>query len=285
MKLAQRLVKGFYRTKFKTLGRISPEKAAAAAYQLFCTPYSGKPKREIPAVFHKAQKQSVQINGLKINGFEWKPLHTAPKCTILLCHGFDSFSYRFEAYVQDLLKEGCRVLAFDAPAHGLSDGKRFNVLLYKQMLLEVQERFGPFDGIMAHSLGALAVGLAMEEWKQSHTKLALIAPATETTRAVQQFFTMFPVDAKTHAAFLQLLENLGSKPLDWYSMTRIIPTLGNQVLWLHDEQDRICPFEDTAALRALDLPNVRFVTTIGLGHSKIYREADIQKHIIKFLVC
>ena len=285
MKLAQRLVKGFYRTKFKTLGRISPEKAANAAYQLFCTPYSGKPKREVPAVFHKAQRQSLPLNDLKINGFEWNPLHKEPTCTVLICHGFDSFSYRFEAYVEQLLKEGCRVLAFDAPAHGISDGKRFNVLLYKQMLVEVAKKFGPFNGIMAHSVGALAVGLAMEELQYPDVKLALIAPATETTRAVQQFFKMFPVDGKTHTAFLQLIENLGSKPLDWYSMTRIVPTLGNHMLWLHDEQDRICPFEDTATLRELQLPNVRFITTSGLGHSKIYREADIQKHIIKFLVC
>ena len=289
MKLAQRLIKGYYRTKFKTLGRVSPQKAAEAAFQLFCTPYSGKPRREVPAIFHKAKKLSVSVNELTVNGFEWMPANEhsgagSPLKTILLCHGFDSFSYRFEAYVQDLLKEGCRVLAFDAPAHGISDGKRFTVLLYKKMLLEVEKQFGPFHGIMAHSLGALAVGLAMEEWKKPDVKLALIAPATETSRAIQQFFTLFPVDEKTYTTFIQLLENLGGQPVSWYSMTRLIPVLANPVLWLHDTQDRVCPFEDTIPVRALKLPNVHFIETTGLGHSKIYRDGDIQKRIINFLL-
>jgi alpha-beta hydrolase superfamily lysophospholipase len=288
MKLAQRLIKGYYRTKFKTLGRVSPQKAAAAAFQLFCTPYSGKPKREMPAVFHKAKRVAVQVNELTINGFEWLPDNKktgrAPLQTVLICHGFDSYSYRFDTYVLALLQEGCRVLAFDAPAHGLSDGKRFTVLLYKKMLLEVERQFGPFHAIMAHSLGALAVTLAMEEWQQPAVKLALVAPATETTRAIDQFFTLFPVDPKTHTAFIQLLENLGGNPVTWYSMTRTVQVLSNPMLWLHDTEDRVCPFEDTATVRQLKLPNVQFVETTGLGHSKIYRDQEIQKRIVNFLV-
>jgi alpha-beta hydrolase superfamily lysophospholipase len=290
MKLAQSLIKGFYRTKFKTMGRVSPQKAAEAAFRLFCTPYSGKPKREMPAIFHQAKKVSVQVDELTINGFEWPshknelPTINSPLKTILICHGFDSYSYRFEQYIPEFLKENCRVLAFDAPAHGISDGKRFTVLLYKKMLLEVEKQFGPFYGIMAHSLACLAVTLAMEEWQQPQVKLALIAPATETSRAINQFFTMFPVDPKTYHSFIQLLENLGGKPVSWYSMTRTTQVLPNPVLWLHDTEDRVCPFEDTLPIRELKLPNVHFVETTGLGHSKIYRAIDIQKRIVNFLL-
>lgn len=283
MKLAQRFIKGYYRTKFRTLGKISPQLAAEAAFRLFCTPYSGKPKREVPPVFRKAKKLSFTSNNLKINGFEWIPAGSIRQ-TVLICHGFDSFSYRFEAYIQDLLHEGCRVLAFDAPAHGISEGKRFTVLLYKKMLLDAEKQFGPFQAIMAHSIGGLAVALAVEEWKNPAVKLALIAPATETTRAIDQFFQWFPVDANTHQAFMQLLEKLSDRPVNWYSMTRIVPSLSNSILWLHDEEDRICPFEDTAALRRLALSHVQFVVTRGLGHSKIYRDPEIQKHIVNFLI-
>ena len=38
MKLAQRLAIGYIRTKFKLLSSISKKKAAAQAFELFCTP-------------------------------------------------------------------------------------------------------------------------------------------------------------------------------------------------------------------------------------------------------
>ncbi len=81
---------------------------------------------------------------------------------ILIAHGFSSYSYKFEKYVQPLLKDGFEVVAFDAPAHGLSEGKMINALIYKRFLQLLEEKHGPINGFIAHSLGGLAVACSQK---------------------------------------------------------------------------------------------------------------------------
>ena len=80
----------------------------------------------------------------------------------MIVHGFRSYSYKFEKYILALKKEGFEVVAFDAPAHGTSDGKLINAYIYKQSLDHIEKAHGPFYGIMGHSLGGLAASLAFE---------------------------------------------------------------------------------------------------------------------------
>lgn len=282
MKLAQRLLIGYYKTKLKTIGIISPAKAAEAAYQLFCTPMYGKPKREAPASFHKAEKLSFEMDGLTVRGFRWQAGHPNGK-SILIIHGFSSYAYKFEKYVSLLQKEGFDVLAFDAPGHGTSDGKRINAYIYKRMLLQIEERYGPLYGLVGHSLGGLAAALAFEELNnRQNRKLVLIAPATETQRAIDNFFSIIPVDIKTRQAFDQLIVKIAAKPISYYSVSRVVKNIDAPVLWVHDRHDTICSFEDVKPVQALNLPHVRFLVTGQLGHSKIYKDNAVSKEIVQF---
>ncbi len=281
MKLKLRLIFGYYKTKFNTIAGISPRLAAAAAFRLFCTPYSGKPKRKEPSIFHKAKKLQFDFNGIVVRGFQWTPAKPGEK-TILICHGFDSSSYKFEKFVHLFLREGMNVLAFDAPGHGISDGKIINAMVYRNLIIQIEKLFGPVKGIMAHSLGGLAAALAMEEINDPSKKIVLIAPATETITAIENFFHFIRVNDKTQKAFEGLIEETGSKPVSWYSVTRAVQTFSSQILWLHDEDDPVCPYEDTLPVQKMNLPHTTFITTKGLGHSTIYRDNKVQKMIADF---
>lgn len=136
LKLAQRVVIGYYKTKLKTLALLSPKKASEAAFQLFCSPYSGKPKRKAPPIFHHAQKLKLEIEGLQVRGWHWKAEQPNGK-TILIAHGFDSCAYKFDRYIAPLKREGFDVVAFDAPGHGTSDGKILNARIYRDMILKI----------------------------------------------------------------------------------------------------------------------------------------------------
>ena len=54
MKLAQKLVIGYYRAKLSIFAKLSKRKAAEKAFELFCTPYVSE-KKKAPAVFEKAE--------------------------------------------------------------------------------------------------------------------------------------------------------------------------------------------------------------------------------------
>ncbi len=282
MKLGQRLIIGYYKTKLKTIGFVSPRKAAEIAYQLFCTPFSSKSKRKEPPVFHKAEKLSFLYNGLTIKGFRWKPDHPNGK-QILLIHGFSSYSYKFEKYIPLLKKEGFTVLAFDAPAHGISEGKFINAHIYKESLLQIESNFGPLFGLMGHSLGGLAAALAFEQLLENEKrKLVLIAPATETERAISHFFSIIPVEEKTKKAFNQLISELTNYPISYFSVSRVVKEIKSPVLWIHDKQDTICTFEDVKPLLQLNLPHVQFYITEHLGHSKVYKDSKVCAEIVHF---
>jgi pimeloyl-ACP methyl ester carboxylesterase len=281
MKLAQRIAIGYYKTKIKTIALVSKRKAAQKAFELFCTPYSGKPKRKAPAVFHKAEKVSFDFEGITVRGWRWQSDHPNGK-KILIAHGFDSYSYRFEKYINPLTRAGFEVLAFDAPGHGISNGKTINVLVYKQTILQIEKQFGSLFAIIAHSLGGMAAALATEEIPTLQ-KLVLIAPATETSTAIKNFFTFFPVGNDIQEEMEKLIVEMRGYPISYYSVSRSIKNIHIPVLWLHDEDDWICTYEDVKPVQQYHLPNVEFYITKGLGHSKIYRDNSSSKKIIEFV--
>lgn len=64
---SERMYLQYLRTKFTTLGMVSPQVAGKLAFDLFCTPYPKYKKRKAPAVFHQAKQIDLSIigNGIK----------------------------------------------------------------------------------------------------------------------------------------------------------------------------------------------------------------------------
>jgi pimeloyl-ACP methyl ester carboxylesterase len=280
LKLSQRIAIKFYAAQINTTALVSPGKAAEKAFKLFCTP-NIQSKRKVPEVFNRAEKLHLSVQGTQIYGWRWKQLHQTSK-KILIAHGFNSYAYKFEKYVHLLLKAGFEVIAFDAPAHGKSKGKQINALLYKQMILEANKTYGNFYGIIAHSLGALAASLATEEMAQLE-KLVLIAPATETKTAINNYFKLMKLKEGIKPAFEKIIASIAQKPITYFSATRAVSNISIKTLWLHDEGDRVCPYEDAVKIKDKQLHHVIFRTTTGLGHNKIYKENIIANEIINFI--
>lgn len=280
LKWKQRLVLNYYKTKLNILALISPQKAAEKAFDLFCTPFGKIAKLQAPRIFHQSEKLSFQFSGYLINGWRWKA--DKPNCKKnLIVHGFNSCSYKFEKYVLLLKNEGFEVLAFDAPAHGKSSGKKINVLIYKNLILEIEKKYGTLFGIMAHSLGGLAASLAAEKITNLQ-KLVLIAPATETNRAVDNFFKLLKLNNSIKKHFENKIVAVAQQPITYFSVSRALQQIRANTLWLHDTEDSICPFEDVLPIQKMNLPLVRFYITKGLGHRNIYRENKVEKEIVSF---
>jgi len=285
MKLKQRLAIGYIQTKFKVLTAFSSRKAAEKAFDLFCTPYL-KVKRK----GHPPQAETIRFRldpgkgraPLNIHGYRWN--HPAPK-RILILHGFGSAAFKFEHYVPGLTRKGYEVLAIDAPAHGKSEGKRTNAVEYRAMIREVIRRFGPINGYIAHSFGGIALCLALEEEADAGAvKVVLIAPATETTSAIDGAFRMLKVrDESVRREFDRIILEHSGKPAEWYSIRRAIGNICASILWIHDEEDEITPFDDALKVKEDDHAHVEFFITKGLGHQKIYRDENVKKRVIEFL--
>lgn len=283
MKLGQRLLIGYYKNKLRTLSYLSKEKAASEAFRLFCTPYTRKITQKRPAIFTKATPKLIDFEGLAIVGYGWTP--TAPNGKkVMILHGFSSYAYKFEHYVPLLLQMGYEVLAFDAPGHGDSEGKIVNALVYKRFICQVNEVENGIDAFIAHSFGGLALSLAMQDLPDAaNKKMVLIAPATETTSALNGFYKMLQVKPDLQAAIEAYIISIAGKPISYFSVTHSLKIIDTPCLWIHDKNDSICPFSDTLQAQRSAKPQQEFFITEGLGHNKVYRDQGVMKKISTFL--
>jgi pimeloyl-ACP methyl ester carboxylesterase len=280
MKLAQKIAISLIRAKLNILAVISRPKAAEAAMRIFSTPFrkSGKP---MPPVFRKSEKLTFKLDANTIRGHRW---NAAGEKKILIVHGFESSSKNFDRYVMPFVKRGCEVFAFDAPAHGGSGGKQVNLLMYVQMLHELHARYGPFDGFLSHSFGGLAVTHFLETVQHDeNVRLALIAPATESTSAIDSFFRILQLSTDIRKEFDDLILTKSGVSPDHYSIRRAIKNIRAKILWFHDEDDELTPIEDALRVKEENHPHIEFVITKGLGHRKIYRENKVVKRVVDFV--
>ncbi len=279
MKLSQRLAIGYIQTKFKLITAISKRKAAEKAFVIFGTPFM-KSVRKAP--IKNAETIHFHLNGKKMNGYRWN--HPQPKKALIL-HGFGSAAHKFEDHALLLIEKGFEVLAFDAPAHGDSEGDTTNAIEYSEMIKEVMEKFGPIENFIAHSFGGISLSLALEQVKHdANTRIVFIAPATETTSAVDGAFKMLKLkNENVRNEFEKIIVNLTGKNVAWFSIRRAMHNIKAKVLWIHDEDDDITPWADAEKVQQDNHPNIKFVLTKGLGHRKIYHDAGIKNAVIKFL--
>lgn len=280
MKLAQKIAVGYMRTKFRILTAISKKMAAEKAFDLFCTPQF-RNKKKLPKIFEEAEQIQFRFENQQITGYRWN--HPAER-KLMIIHGFESSVINFDRYIKPLTSKGYEVLAMDAPAHGRSTGKTINAVIYKDLIRHIYREYGPIQSFLAHSLGGLALCLALEEIKHDQNyRVVLIAPATETATAIDHFFQFLQLNNALRKEFEKRIIKLGGKPAEWYSIRRALQNIRAKVLWFHDEEDNITLLTDAMKVKEENLSNVEFVITKGLGHQKVYRDNKVSSAVIDFL--
>ncbi|HMF70018.1 MAG TPA: alpha/beta fold hydrolase [Flavitalea sp.] len=280
MKLTQKLGLAYYRTNLKILALISPQKAARKALKLFSTPFVKSTSKPAP-IFDEGELLTFTLGDILITGNRWN--HRAKK-KVLIVHGFESGSGNFHQYIAELVRHDFEVLAFDAPAHGRSGGKRITLPDYIKMLNEVIVKYGPIDHYLAHSFGGLTLIHTLETTSTNQfSRIALIAPATESTSAVDRFFRMFHLGKNVRFHFDELIVKKAGVHPSHYSIRRAITNIKAQILWIHDETDKVTPLHDALKVKEDNHANLDFIITTGLGHRRIYRDEKVIKTVIDFL--
>ena len=283
MKLAQKIALGYIRAKLNLLSAVSKRKAAEKAFEIFSTPFT-KSKKKTPAIFEKAEKLSFKMDGYIVRGYRFNHDSTIERRKVLILHGFESTIKNFDKYINPLLKKDYEVLAFDAPAHGESGGKQITLPLYIKTIEMIIEKFGPVQSFMSHSFGGLAITHYIEKIKHhSNTRIALIAPATETTTAIDMFCKFLHISDEVKKEFNKLIKEKAGVPPSHFSIRRAAKHIKAQILWLHDEEDDITPLKDVLKVKEDKHPHIKFIFTKGLGHRRIYRDNNVAKEVINFL--
>ncbi|HET6256110.1 MAG TPA: alpha/beta fold hydrolase [Puia sp.] len=297
MKLKQKLTTRYTRAQLNILSLVSLRKSAEKAFRVFVTPKKRR-KGKLPPIFGTGEALSFRFDGHSVRGHRWQPYSDALRPSaeteaprkVLIAHGFESASRVFEHYIAALLKKGYEVVAFDAPGHGLSGGKRLFIPDYARMLSAVRQNYGPFHSWLAHSLGGLALALSLEDMPvdedapmDKDRRLVLVAPAPGIARAFDEWAAALQLPKEVVREVEEYVKEISGHPLEWYSLRRVIGSPGVEVLYVQDEGDAVVSLDEAKLIEGDGHKNIRFLFTTGLGHKKIYKDQGILDQIVEFL--
>lgn len=264
------------------MAALNPTKAEQFLFDLFCTPLSRSRNNKV-GIYDRSESLSFKFKNYNIHGYRINAHEGSKK--VIVAHGFSSGVRNFQNLAEAIAEAGFEVLVFDAPGHGKSSGKLINGLLYSEMIIHANKKYGPFDHFIGHSLGGLAVALVLEQLNPDHHHKAIfIAPATETTSAINTAFNVLGLkDEKYHKLLNNAILKYSKHPAEWFSINRIFPHLRTNNLWIHDEDDDVTPIKDAEPILKKNWPNLTTKITQGLGHQKIYKTKEIVSLIVDFL--
>ena len=84
-------------------------------------------------------------------------------------------------------------------------------------------------------------------------------------------------------AFLAHAATLTTHPITHFEADRAIQNYKGPVLWVHDAEDKVCPYKDLINFQEKATKNINFLITKGLGHNKVYKTQAVIDKIVAFL--
>lgn len=267
------------RVSIRILSFLSPPLAARLVnYLWFKTRRYDEPKRE-QKYLATAAWQTMDIENNKVQIYTWGEYNEP---TVLLVHGWNGRGAQLAAFVQSLVDEGYRVIAFDAPGHGRSSANSTNLPEISRVIQKIVKEFGPIKAGVAHSFGGLCLMHAVTEGIKVD-KVVCIGSAFNAKRLIEVFSRILEVQPKIVERHKKLLEQqFGQKLWDRFSMPKMVKKTDLPGLIIHDEDDDAVPVERSKMI-AQQWANSELVLTKGLGHRRILRDKTIIKKVTEFI--
>lgn len=281
--LSQFIIK-IFRTAFKFTEMIAPPLAGRWAIRLFFTPEKSRRPRQEDPFLKSAQRQKVLFrSNFKLDDsddyyirYSW-----GDGPPVLLVHGWGGNAAQMAPLAKPLLDAGYRVIAFDAPAHGDSPGKRTNMLEIAQVVEDISLHVGEFYAIVGHSLGGAVAGYAVSQGVRVQKLITIGAPVS-VGLIFAEFARQINAGPETISRLSRFVESFGGKKSEEISLVHIAPRLRAQGLIIHDKDDREIHY--TQALELFrEWPGSELLLTEGLGHRRIIKDPQVVAEVLKFV--
>lgn len=266
------------RAVFAAADVVAPRLGSRLAHRLWFTAPPRPPRDPLP---DGGQPFTIAWQGRTIRGTVWG---CGP--VVYLVHGWGGRGSQLAGFVEPLVALGHSVVMFDAPGHGDSDdgpsGRRTHAVEFGQVLDEVFTRFGPAETVIAHSLGALGTMLALRHGWLSTNRLVLLAPLVGVPEALNRLQHLLGFGERTRGHLDRRVAEFVGLPaadLDVKALARQLGSIPTMVV--HDRNDRQLPYAEAVEL-VMSLPDVRLVSTEGLGHRRILRDSWVINEVLTF---
>jgi pimeloyl-ACP methyl ester carboxylesterase len=248
-------------------------------------------ERVAPSLAHKrpfkedefvesAGKSFLQVNQKRIQVYAWgKPEHPA----VWVVHGWAGRATQFRKFIPALTTAGYRVVGFDGPAHGLSEGRQTNILEFEEIFKQLAGKIGEPAAVITHSFGGVAVLYSMANgWPVQ--RLINIASPTIGNEVINTYLRAINGSPSTGQAFQKWMIKTYGKSFDEFSGIHLIQHLPSPVklLLIYDENDEEVTINHADAMLEV-YPQAKLIKTNGLGHNRILKEDAVISACIGFI--
>ncbi len=268
------------RWSYPKLERFVPPLAYNLAWNLFFSPIKFKrPTRENKA-FEAAKISSTKVNNKEVKIFEWG-IKGNP--VAVLIHGWSGRATQFFKFIAPLIAEGYHVVAFDAPAHGLSEGKSTNIKEFYETLTHIKNNIGDIKVGIGHSFGGVSLLYAKKEGLNLVT-IVMIGSPTIGEDIFSSFRKKINASPRTSIALRKMVASkfdLDFEEITACELAKKI-TINNHLI-IHDKDDMEVPSHNAESLQKVN-PKARLILTNGLGHTRILRDDLVVERTINFIV-
>lgn len=272
------------RAAFRALSAASPGLAAKAAGRLWFRIPKPRVGEAAQAFLSTGERFTVDVNGRPVAAWRW-----GTGRTVLCMHGWGGNGAQFQSIIQALNLAGVAAVTFDAPSHGASAagalGARYSTLFeFADALGAIADRTQELIGAVAHSGGAAATAWALTMNPPLRApKLVFVAPFARPLRYMKLFQETLGLSDEALRRFQTDTERkLGFRWTDLEVPEMAARMKTPPLLVVHDREDRETAWQDGADIAAA-WSGATLISTSGLGHNRILRDAGVVQAIVKFL--
>ena len=247
--------------------------------RLFTTPIKHKvPKRELEMddnSFHK--RILIPVINKEIVVYQYGKSDKK----ILLVHGWSGRGTQLVKFADAFVDKGYTTISFDAPAHGKSSGNSTIMTEFIASIIEIDNKFGPFEAAVGHSLGGMALLNAIKKGLKIN-RLTIIGSGDKVKDILDDFVSKLELKPEFSSHLQQHFEKKYNEPMENYSAQSAAKTVDIPVLVIHDENDNEVPVETSINIHD-NLKNGELLITQHLGHRKILGNPFVIEKTIEFI--
>jgi len=275
-----------FRVCLKSKGEIMPtltwesQSVIKRLYRTFFTPQKYEVKPTEQALLEKGTQSRLSFLNRDLVLTTWGS-DSAP--AVLLMHGWGDSRAQMTGFVELLLDAGFRVIAYDQPAHGDSDGKITNILEIAANMDLVSQIHGRFHAVIAHSFGTLITTYSIVLGNFiPPSKLVYFGAFNHLMDTLPRFQAAAQLpETLIHPLRRMIDRKLGEDVLRTINHDELAKHLHIPALMFHDRSDAVTPVEDSRAIAQV-WKTARYIETDGLGHHGALRSRKIHEQVVSF---
>lgn len=255
---------------------LAPFIARKWALHLFLTPVKAK---FIPGeldFLSNVERFYFDVGDRKLAGYQ------LGKGPVVICiHGWAGRGAQFRYIAEALVKHGYTFAAFDAVAHGQSEGYSTQMFEFKEALLEFASRYDNIRAVIGHSLGAATISFAISEGHTFPRFVSLGAPVIAED-ILDSFASIINGSDSTKKAIRAGTLSRVNRSFNELTMQETFKKVRCPVLAIHGIDDADVPHRHLDTLLEIN-PEIRAIKVPDVGHRRMLKSSIVIDEILQFI--